>query len=104
MNIHARYLTVEEVRELASPELEHGFREYGLQSVDVAESKDYQGEPILTISAGTDRPVPADLLVNTLDAIHALLRSKHEERMVFLSTNRPGSSEVIGPSDEEELE
>ncbi len=95
MNVHARLMTVGEVRKIALPVLEERFSQYGFGDVRVAEDEAYDGTPVFRVDADVTRKVPATVIVDTLEAIHSSLRASGEERIVFLTTKQPRAEQDV---------
>lgn len=89
MNVHARPLKLNEVEKISMPILRGGFANFGFSKADITEDESFDGTPVFRIDAEVTRKVPADVIVDTLDAIHTLLRERGEERIVFLTTKLP---------------
>lgn len=102
MNVHARPLDIGEVRKMSVPLLAEHFSEYGFIEAQVAEDESYDGVPVFRIDAKVERRVPADVIVDTLDAIHSSLRAKGEDRIVFLTTKLPRPDQSA--EDEEDVD
>ncbi|MGV3551419.1 hypothetical protein [Rhizobium sp.] len=99
MNIHARYLRLQEIDDLVTPLLKRDFGPFGYRDRQISEEEDFDGMPIIRLRAEVEQAVPAKELVQTLGKIHDLLRSKDEERFVFLSA--PGPNPVLPDGDED---
>jgi hypothetical protein len=92
-NLHAELMTAKAVHDIALPILEKTLAPFGFQHVTVNEEEDFDGDHIFRMTAHVQTKVPANKLIDTLEAIHRALRSKGEERFVYLSTERPGEVE-----------
>ena len=100
-NLHAIYLKTQDIREIALPILKKRFKQYGFRDADVREEETFDGDPILRMVAHVEKQVPARILLDANEDIHVSLRTKGEERFVFLSTKRPGENEQEADEDEE---
>lgn len=87
---HAEHMTESEARDVILPILRKRLGGYGFDGVDVGEEVTFDGSSILRVVARVAAKVPAEDLVDTLDAVHAALRKKGEARFAFLSTRIPG--------------
>lgn len=104
MNVHAKYLSLDHVRELATPLLGEQFNSYDFKTINLSETETFDGVPVLQIVVDLGRKAPVDTLVDALDALHSKLRSEGEDRLVFLSTNVPSSDQETTGENEEDVE
>jgi len=93
-NLHAELMTAKAVQDIALPILEKALAPFGFQRVTVNEEEDFDGDHIFRMTAHVQTKVPANTLIDALDAIHHALRSKGEDRFVYLSTKRPAEDEI----------
>jgi hypothetical protein len=92
--VHDELLTPAEVAGIAEPILKESLAKFGFQRVAVKEEEDFDGKYVFRMTAYVQAKVPANTLIDALDAIHRALRKKGEERFVYLSTERPGEEEI----------
>ncbi|CAN7265031.1 hypothetical protein [Pararhizobium sp. LjRoot238] len=104
MNVHAKYLNADEVKELTSPLLKKQFSAYDFRTVNVREDETFDGASVFRITVDVGEKVPVDKLVDALDVLHSTLRSKGEERLIFLSTNVPSPGQEATGENEEDME
>lgn len=91
MNIHARYLTIEEIKPLISNVLQREFEAFGYKGAQVSEDETFDGLQIIRVNADVERPVSAEVLISTGSNLQNALRDKRDERVVFLSAPGPAS-------------
>lgn len=94
------YLSLEDVDRIVTPLLDEGFKPYGFRGKTIEEDETFSEDPIIRIRADVEMPVPAKELVSVLSDIHLALRSRNDERFVFLSA--PGPAKVHPEGDEDE--
>jgi hypothetical protein len=93
-NVHDELLTPAEVEDIAEPILKQSLARFGFQRLAVKDEEDFDGKYVFRMTAYVQAKVPANTLIDVLDAIHRALREKGEERFVYLSTERPGEDEI----------
>lgn len=103
MNIHQRYLTVEEMKPLISNVLQQEFAAFGYKDARVREDETFDGMQIIRVNADVERPVSAEILIATGSTLQNVLRDKREERVVFLSAPGPASDLDNNQEDEDLL-
>ncbi|MBX3570395.1 MAG: hypothetical protein KF914_20200 [Rhizobiaceae bacterium] len=101
MNVHARYIDLEQARKLVLPVVEQHFAEMGFIDASMVESEDFEGGPIFRVDANVTQEVPASVMADTLADIHTSLRSKGDDRVVFLTARLPGDA---APNSDEDTE
>jgi hypothetical protein len=82
-------MKIGEVKKISLSVLKGNLADFGFSKADIAEDESFDGTPVFRINAEVTQKVPADVIVDTLDAIHTSLREKGEERIVFLTTKLP---------------
>lgn len=87
-------LSDREAKALAEPILARRFDRFGYRQVHVAAERDFDGEPILRMTAEVGSRVPARAIIDTLDAVRKALMDSGDERFVFLSTSTSGGEAV----------
>jgi hypothetical protein len=93
-NIQAELMTGAQVRDAALPILRKRLAVFGFQRVTVEGEEDFDGQFVFRMTAHVKERVPANVLIDVVDAIHTALRKRGEERFVYLSTQRPGRGEM----------
>lgn len=99
VNVHAKFLTLDQIREIVVPVLKSDFGKFGYRGSEIKEDETFDGMPVIRVTANVARPVPAPEWTITLLKLHDLLRAKDDERFVFLSA--PGPSEDVTTGDED---
>ena len=83
-------MTDEEIRKLVAPLLRKSFNKAGFRSVEVQSEEDFDGNPIIRVTANfTGEGVAAEQLVDAQHAIRTALLEKGEDRFVFLDSTYP---------------
>lgn len=95
-----KYLTADEVADIATPILARELGDYAFREVQADEIEDFDGEYIFRLNALVARQVPAKRVIAAMTAINVALRAQGELRFVNLSTQfrQPDEAE----DDEEE--
>ena len=99
MNIHQKYLTVEQIKDLIEPVLAVKLKAFDFKAVTVSEEVAYDGDPMLRVLADVDVGVPTTVFVETLNAVYEALRNENEDRLVLMSTSRHSDSDVVAQED-----
>jgi hypothetical protein len=99
INVHAKFLTVDQIRDILTPVLQSDFGRFGYRGSEIKEDETFDGMPVVRVTVDVERPVPAPEWTMTLVRLHDLLRARNDERFVFLSA--PGPSEDTPPGDED---
>lgn len=97
--LHPIHLSDEEIIEETRTLFDSKLAKYGYEHTTVAEESDFDGAPILRMIARVNDKVPARELIDLVNELHSLLRSKGDERYVYLSTNTP--TEAVEDEDED---
>ena len=95
-----KYLTADEVADIATPILARQLGEYAFREVQAEEIEDFDGDYIFRLNALVGQQVPAKRVIEAMTAIITALRDQGELRFVNLSTQfrQPDEAE----DDEEE--
>lgn len=91
-------MTDQEIAKVVKPLLQKHFKSYGLRASTIASAEDFDGGPIIRVTAHfrTDGP-PYEKWESTLLDIRRELIAKGENRFVFLND----TSDVAEPADED---
>jgi len=100
MNVHAKFLAVEEITELVQPVLADDLREYDVQNVFVAEEEAFDGDPMIRMIANVGEGVPPDVFAKVLNAVSAKRRTANEERLVLMSTSKNSDPNAAQPRED----
>ena len=74
----------------------------GYQAAVVSSETDYEGEPIIRVTARFARAIEdTELLLGSVDAIRHVLIEKGDDRFVFLNQEYPGSDEEVNEDEDE---
>lgn len=104
MNVHAKFLHVDELKGVLLPVLRDQLETYGFLTLDVKEDETSEGLPVVRVVADVEKTVPAAEIFATLDAAHAVLRSHGDDRIVFLSAQSASVGGEIAENGEEDLD
>jgi hypothetical protein len=88
MNIHQKYLTVDQIKDLIEPVLAEKLKAFEFKAVTISEEVAYDGDPMLRVLADVELGVPTKVLVDALNAVYEALRNENEDRLVLMSTSR----------------
>lgn len=91
---HTVRLTTREVERLAGELLTQRMAGFGIDGLDVAEERDFDGDDVLRVVVRVREKVPAKTLIGAADELQQTLRREGEDRWVYLSTKRPEEREV----------
>ena len=95
--------TETEVREIVSDVIQSRFANRGLVNCDVSFEEDFDGEPIIRVTAHFDRRRDVgESLFDAADTIRARLIKAGDYRFVFVSHDYPGSSDEKRSDEEAE--
>lgn len=89
-----------EVSEIAASIIGERLRPFGFEDVTVADEEDFDGIHILRMIAQVRDKVPADRLIDTIDAVRTALLKRGEDRFVYLSA-RSGTGNAAGNDGED---
>lgn len=96
-----RYLTEDEVLDVADPILRAQWSQFGYTNSEVFEVEDFDGAFIFRMNAHVTQKVPAKYLIDANHDIHIELRKLGENRFVILSTVLPQGDTLEVDEDEE---
>lgn len=88
-----------EIEDVAEPIVAERFRDFGYRTLEIHEDRDYDGDPILRMTASVTTRVPATLVIDAMDAVGSALLANGEERLVFLGTRTPEADVVEDDED-----
>jgi hypothetical protein len=90
---HSTVLDPTAVKQAALPLLKERLDAFGFSDADVVEEIDFDGVPILRMTAEVATKVPASDLIAVTADIHDAIRKKGDDRYIYLSTHRPTDDE-----------
>ena len=86
------YLSEEQVKEIADPILSRVLANYGFRRSEIEEMEDFDGSTVFRLTAHVEKSVPAKILIDASEEMHAALRKQGEDRFVLLGTELPRSN------------
>ncbi len=87
-SLQSEVLRPNEVHAVVLPVLQKRLGRYGFSAASVIDEDLFYGGTAIRIVAEVEEKVPADDLADTSSAVRAILRSRGEERFVFLIARR----------------
>jgi hypothetical protein len=98
------HLTVPEIEAVAVPLLARILGDFGFTGIETAQDRDFEGEPVIRMTAKVQARVPARTVIDSLDAVRTELLRIGEERLVIFGTRLPPAQTPGLPDGEEDAD